>query len=71
MEEKYLRIISQSLLSYGRYLELVAEDDEKIGYQLEKTKDFHSKIIGDGKFWKLAHHNNAPVRRLPKYFLDK
>ena len=64
MEEKYLRIISQSLLSYGRYLELVAEDDEKIEQQLQKAKEFHSKIIDDGKFWKLAHHNNATVRRL-------
>ena len=69
MEAKYLRMLSMSLIGYGKYFDVLSQySKEKIEKLLEKVKAFHSKILGDGKFWKLAHHNNAMVRKLSTLF---
>ena len=66
MQEKYIRVLSTSLVSYGLFIEQLVylEDSSKKMKALEKVGFMHSNILKDPKFWKLAHHSNLTV----KYF---
>ena len=64
MQEKYIRVLGTSLLSYGLFIEqLVLLEGNKKMKALEKAGNMHSNILKDPKFWKLAHHNNLTVRK--------
>ena len=64
MQEKYIRVLSTSLLSYGLFIEqLVLLEEGKKMKALEKAGNMHSNILKDSKFWRLAHHNNLTVRK--------
>ena len=65
MQEKYIRVLSTSLLSYGLFIEqlVLLEEEGKKMKALEKAGNMHSNILKDPKFWKLAHHNNLTVRK--------
>ena len=64
MQEKYIRVLGTSLLSYGLFIEqLVLCEGNKKMKALEKAGNMHSNILKDPKFWKLAHHNNLTVRK--------
>ncbi|XP_072022304.1 E3 ubiquitin-protein ligase listerin-like [Amphiura filiformis] len=55
-EEKYLRVISSSMLALG---ELVAMVTEKY---LAKVSEQLAEILGDGKLWKMGKHQSPMVR---------
>ena len=65
MQEKYIRVLSTSLISYGLFIEQLVflEDEVKKMKALEKASGLHSNILRDPKFWKLAHHANQSVRQ--------
>lgn len=56
-EDKYLRLLTSSLKAYSFYLKTVPETEI-----IDKTIDYHKKIISNGKFWKLSKHE-TPVTR--------
>ena len=65
MQEKYIRVLSTSLVSYGLFIEQLVflEDTGKKMKALEKMGLMHSNILKDPKFWKLAHHSNLTVNK--------
>lgn len=50
MESKYQRLMTSSLQAYSFYLKTVTPAD------IEKTAEYHKKLISSNKFWKLAKH---------------
>ena len=56
MDAKYERIISSSLQAYSFYLKTVTSAD------IEKTADYHKKLISSNKFWKLAKNEVSAIK---------
>lgn len=48
IEAKYDRLVTSSLLAYSFYLKTVTPAD------IEKTADYHKKLVSSKQFWKLA-----------------
>ena len=63
MDEKFLRVVSTSLIGYGTMLDQISslENEEKRLKVVQKGQELHTKLITNAKFWKLAHHTNVSV----------
>ncbi|XP_072018345.1 LOW QUALITY PROTEIN: E3 ubiquitin-protein ligase listerin-like [Amphiura filiformis] len=55
-EEKYLRVISSSMLALGELVSMVTEK------YLTKVSEQLADILGDGKLWKMGKHQSPMVR---------
>lgn len=58
VESKYTRVVVCTLNGYAAFVDLAFPSKEAV----EKGKHFHTLILTNSKFWKLAHHNNIMVR---------